>query len=633
MSTKTQISTMAATAVAGAAMVGLATPAAAQAVSYDRLMNADAEPQNWLMVDFNYSTHRNSPLTQINKTNVKDMVPIFTVSICGWVCTPRGFTPDGRAEGGRKPGEQAIPIVADGFMYIEDGLSKITKIDVRSGSRGQLVWRYDPEVTSYRNRKGIQLFDDKVHACIAMPRAVALDMATGEPIYDTDLHAPVQPGTTAITEIIKQTMTAPPLVVQTAAGRNVHICGRGGQHSGNHSIDAVDADTGEFMWRKYSVPAPGEPGHQTWENDAWMITSIGFWGHITWDPPTNTLITGTGDVWPSYDPEFRPGDNLFGGSTMAIDADTGQLAWYFQFIPSERYDDDSVNNRHIWTDLNGNRMVSTFARLGFWYVHDLDASVAGGIDNPQGDNMPPLGAFVRAHQYNDEVTWTAGIDSKTGLPVEYDPNLSVQHYADYAGGGTPRDNIGVPKYHCPHWSNNNVGMDPSVLDMDRRIAYATTNDDCRTGNYITEIHDDVPIGPTLFNGEGPRPCCWTSDTIRKGSSIVGMQIDTGERTKIMKDATKFNNATGLVGTAGGLLFTGWRDGEVSIYDKDTGAKLWNFWTGQDMHAAGMTYAVGGKQYFAILGGGNTSTRHVGGIPPVANSFAGSPLIWVFGLHN
>ena len=621
-----------ATALAATAVACLAMPAAAQqAVTYQRLLNADAEPQNWLLVSGNYATHRNSMLTQINKSNVGDMVPLFAVNTCGWYCVPNGFVPDARAEGGRRSEEQAIPIVADGFLYIEDGLSKVSKLDVRSGRKAEYVWRYDPEITSYRNRKGVQLFNDQVHVCISTPRAVALDMMSGEPRYDTDLWAPVQPGTTAITEIIKQNMTAPPLVIETAAGRNVHICGRGGQHSGNHSIDAVDADTGEFLWRRYSVPAPGEPGHQTWENDAWMITSIGFWGHNTWDPETNTLITGTGDVWPSYDPEFRPGDNLFGGSTLAIDVDSGEIAWYFQFIPSERYDDDSVNNRHIWTDLDGNRVVSVFARLGYWYVHDLAASMAGGIDNPQGDGLPPLGAFIRAHQYTDEVTWTKGIDPKTGLPVEYDPNLSVQHYNDYAAGGTPRDNIGVPKYHCPTWGNQNVGMDPSVLDLDRRVTYATVNDSCRTGNYITEIHDDVPIGPTLFNGEGPRPCCWTSQAIPRGFSIVALQIDTGERRKIAKEPLADGNMTGLVGTAGGLLLTGWADGEVAVYDKDTGAKLWNFHTGTDLHAAPITYAIEGKQYFAILAGGNG--REVSAIPDPGEAFGGTGTLWFFGLPN
>jgi len=626
------ISTKLAAALAGTALVGLAMPAAAQGVSFARLMNADAEPQNWLMVDANYSQHRNSALKQINTSNVHEMVPLFAVGICGFICTPRGFVPTDRAEGGRKPGEQAIPLVADGFLYIEDGLSKVSKIDVRSGNRGTFVWRYDPEITSYRNRKGVALLADKVHVCVGTPRAVALDMNTGEVIYDTDLHAPVQPGTTAITEIIKQTMTGPPLTLVGASGRNLHICGRGGQHSGNHSIDAVDADTGELLWRRYSVPAPGEPGHQTWANDAWMVTSIGFWGHHAFDPETNVLITGTGDVWPSYDPEWRPGDNLFGGSTMAIDVDTGEIKWYFQAIPNERYDVDSVNNRHIWTALDGRRVVSNFERLGHWYNFDLDLSIAGGITNPQGEGMPPIGAFIRAIQYTDEVTWTAGIDPKTGMPLEYDPNLLVQTYADFPNGGTPRENVGVPKYLCPTWGSQSVGMEPSVLDMDRRIAYTVVNDSCRTGRYITEI-TNPPFGPDLFNGVGPRPCCWTGEVLTRGFSIVGIQIDSGDRRKIFKDANAGDNRSGLVGTAGGLLMTGWADGELAVYDKDTGAKLWNFHMGTDLHAAPITYSVDGNQYFAILAGGNPSTRDVGGIARAGDAFGGSPVLWVFGLRD
>jgi len=632
---KTNIPTKLAAAMAGTALVGLAMPALGQNldVSPARLLNADAEPHNWLMVDFNYSQHRNSPLTQINQSNVGDMVPLFAVDLCGWSCTPNGFTPDARAAGGRHPSEQAIPLVADGFLYIEDGLSKVSKIDVRSGKKGTFVWRYDPEITSYRNRKGVALLNDKVHVCVGTPRAVALDMMTGDVVYETGLWADVQPGTTAISEIIKQTMTGPPLTVQTAAGRNVQICGRGGQHSGNHSIDAVDADTGEFIWRRYSVPAPGEPGHQTWENDAWQITSIGFWGHHAFDPVTNSLITGTGDVWPSYDPEFRPGDNLFGGSTMAIDVDTGKVNWYFQAIPNERYDVDSVNNRHIWTTLDGRRVVSNFERLGHWYVFDLDVGMTTGRDNPQGAGMPNIGSFIRAHQYTDEVTWTAGIDPKTGMPLEYDPNLSIQTYLDFAhvGGGTPRENVGVEKYLCPSWSAQNVGMEPSVMDMDRRVAFAMVNDACRTGRYLTEVHADVPIAETLFNGVGPRPCCWTGTVLHRGFSIVAMQIDTGVRTKIYKDATAVDNDTGLLGTAGGLLMSGWSDGHIAVYSKDTGGELWRFHAGHDMHAAAMTYAHEGKQYFAILGGGNRGS--ISGVPSPGRALGGTPMLWVFGLRD
>jgi alcohol dehydrogenase (cytochrome c) len=538
------------------------------------------------------------------------------------------------ASGGH-PAEEAIPLVADGIMYIEDGLSKVSAIDVRSGDGGTFLWRFDPEITSYRNRKGVALFEDAVHSCAGMPRAISLDINTGEVLYDTDLHAPVQPGTTLIPEIINQTMTGPPLVVTSAAGRNIHVCGRAGEHAGNHSIDAVDADTGEFLWRRYSVPAPGEPGHETWENDAWQITSIGFWGAHTWDPSNNILMTGLGDAWPSYDPEFRPGDNLFTASTIALDVDTGDIKWYFQYVPNERYDSDHSNNQHLWTDADGRLVLSTFTRGGMWYKFDVNASMAGGIANAQEVDLPQ-GAFISAHQFTDELTWTKGIDPKTGMPIEYDPARSVQGYNDYPDGGTLREHIGEARYHCPDWGSQSVGFAPSVLDRDRGMAYTMTNDSCVTGNYITEVHPFEEVlagggGTGMYTGATPEPCCWDSEGIEKGFGLVAMNIETGERNKLAKFENETNNQTGLLGTAGGLLMTGWPGGKVAVYDKDTGAELWHFNVGSRLGAAAMTYAVDGKQYFAILSGGSRGS--VSGAPGAGDALGGNPNIWVFGLRD
>ena len=623
-----------AAALAGTALATLATPAAAQGVSYQRLLNADAEPHNWLMVDGNYSQHRNSGLTQINKTNVNRMQVMFAVDICGWSCTPNLFKPAGRSAGGGHPDEEAIPLVADGFLYIEDGLSKVSKIDVRSGRRGDWVWRYDPQITQYRNRKGVALMDNKVFVCAGEPRAIALDAMSGEPIYETSLMAPPQAGNTAMAAMPQQGATAPPNVMRTAGGKAVHICGRGGVHAGNHSIDAVDAETGKLLWRRYSTPAPGEPGHQTWQNAAWMTNSSGFWSHNAFDPITNVIIAGTGDAWPSYDPEFRPGDNLYSGSTMAIDVDTGAVKWYFQYIPNEAYDNDSVNNMHIWTDRGGKRVVSTFARAGFWYVFDLDEGMKTSRLNPQagGTNMPNIGAFVRAHQYVDEVTWTKGIDPKTGLPVEYDANRKHQVYLDYANNAGRRANVGKPMYHCPAWGAQSVGMEPSTFDQERRIAFTVTNDSCTTGNYITAVRElTVPLMGAFQGNPNPAMTTTTGAEIPRGFGIVAMNVDTGAKKKLFKDATASSNNSGLLGTAGGLLMSAWPTGEVAVYDKDTGAKLWNFFTGMDMSAAPISYSVDGRQYFAILGGG--SRGPISTAPDPGTQLGGNPILWVFGLRE
>jgi alcohol dehydrogenase (cytochrome c) len=602
-------------------------------VTYERLLAADSEPQNWLMVGQNYNNTRNSALKVINKDNVANMVPLFAVDICGWSCTPNKFTPTDRVASGSHPKEEAVPVVADGFLYIEDGLSKVSKIDVRAGNKGSFVWRYDPKITSYRDRKGVALMNSMVYVCAGQARMIGLDMNSGEVKYDTDMHAPVQPGTTILKEITGQTYTAPPMVVKSAAGTNIHMCGRAGIHQGNHSYDAVNADTGKFMWRFYSVPGPGQPGSSSWQNDAWQVTSIGFWGYTAWDPKTNAIMTGTGDCWPDQDPEFRPGDNLFCGSFVALDADTGKVKWYFQYIPSPRYDNDSTSSPQIWTDKQGRRVVSNFNRAGFWYTFDLDASAKGGITNPQHPDYPPIAAFLSAHQYVNEISWTKGIDPKTGLPVEYDPKKAVQVYNDYPKGGTPRQNLikdGNTGYHCPAWGDQNTGMEPNTIDLERRKAYATVNQDCTSSGSFTEVKEPAKADwPRFFSG-GPVPCCWAGEDIKRGWSITSMDLDTGARNNLYFSKDKDGNEAGVLGTAGGLLMTGWPDGEVMVIDKDNGKVLWSFNTGTNIAAAPITYSVGGKQYFAILAGGGTGS--VSGIPDPTSALGGSANLWVFGLR-
>ena len=127
---------------------------------------------------------------------------------------------------------------------------------------------------------------------------------------------------------------------------------------GNHWIAGLDADTGKLLWRWWSIPAPGEPGHESWKNDAWMTGGGGFWSYPAWDPQTNTIIGGTGDCYPTYDPEFRPGDNLYCASTYALDIDTGELKWYFTSAPNERWDNDNSNIHQLWTAADGSRVMS-----------------------------------------------------------------------------------------------------------------------------------------------------------------------------------------------------------------------------------------------------------------------------------
>jgi len=611
-------------ALAGAALLTV-LPANAAPVTAERLLNADAESNNWLMIHGNYSNWRNSRLSQINKSNVGQLVPKFSVAVGGWATVKDGYVGNRTGGGTGKPKEETIPLANDGFIYTEDGLSKVMKIDVRSGKRGQIVWRFDPQTSIYRNRKGVGLMNDKVYVSTGDMRAIALNADTGEVVFETNVVAPVQKGSTAKSHD-RQYSTAAPRLMRSKAGKNIMTVSETGTLGwGNHWIAGVDADTGKFLWRFWSIPAPGEPGNETWKNDAWMTGGGGFWGFPAFDPTTNVLITGTGDCFPTSDPEFRPGDNLYCASTVALDIDTGELKWYFSATPNERWDLDSTNNRHLWTALDGTRVVSNFERQGFWYNHDIDRSIAGFKPG-----VPARATFLRASQYVDEVTWTKGIDPKTGYPVEYDPKLVVQRYADIPGGKTPRQNLGAENMvvHCPDWGNQNISMEPSVLDIGRRMAFATVADSCSMSALTAFAALDAQGNVAAARiGKGAGATSASKD-VERGFSIVGINIDTGARKKLAKFPWN-GNESGLLGTEGGLLFVGWFNGDIQALDKDTGVVLWTYSTGIAISAGIMTFAIDGKQYIAVQAGSDAGP--VSDAPGEQRALGGAPVLYVFGL--
>ena len=239
--------------LAGALAV-MAMPASAQqGVSYERLLSADAESQNWLMIHGNYSNWRNSRLSQINKSNVSQLVPKYSVMVGGWATVKNGWVGNMTGTGSGKPKEETIPLAADGFLYTEDALSKVMKIDVRSGKRGQIVWRFDPDISIYRNRKGVALYGDKVHVSTGDMRQIALNANTGAVVWETNTWADPQKGSSA-TKHERQYSTAAPRVVRSKAGKNIVTMSETGTLGwGNHWIAGLDADTGKLLWRWWSI--------------------------------------------------------------------------------------------------------------------------------------------------------------------------------------------------------------------------------------------------------------------------------------------------------------------------------------------------------------------------------------------
>src|SRR5262249_23913956 len=246
------------TALLATAAAFAVTPAFAGDVTSDRLVNADKEPQNWLMNHRTYDSQRYSPLDKINKANVKDLKLAYAVAI-----------------GGPAANEnlQSTALAEDGYLYVGDQWGVVYKIDVRSGEMGRIVWRMDPgqEKLPLSNR-GAALWGNLVLSVANYPaRVIATNKDTGKMAWETNLHD--QPDVQ---------LTAAPLVVKDKV-----ITGAAGGDRGTRDwIAAVDAASGKLLWRKYVVPAPGEPGSETWKdkNNAWQVGGGAMW------------ITGSYDV-------------------------------------------------------------------------------------------------------------------------------------------------------------------------------------------------------------------------------------------------------------------------------------------------------------------------------------------------
>src|SRR6266550_5571743 len=376
-----------------AASILAAAPALAADVTPERLLNPDREPHNWLMNHRSYDAQRFSPLAKINKDNVKNLKLAYAVAI-----------------GGTSVNEnlQSTPLVEDGFMYVVDQWGVLYKIDVRSGDMGRIVWRMDPgqEKVPLSNR-GAALWGNLVVSVASYPaRVIATDKDTGKIVWETNVadgQADLQ-------------LTAAPLAVKD----KIVVGAAGGDRGVRDFIVALDAKTGKVAWKNYVVPAPGEPGSETWKdkNNAWQTGGGAIWVTGSYDVASNQVIWGTGNPVPMFDPTYRPGDNLYTNSLISWNPDQGKMNWYFQYTPGDPWDYDEVGS-HILIDgqIAGEtrKLITHSARNGFLYTMERNN-----------------GQTVLAKPYLDNINWTKGIDQKTGKPVDYDPTKEIQIYSGNA---------------------------------------------------------------------------------------------------------------------------------------------------------------------------------------------------------
>jgi alcohol dehydrogenase (cytochrome c) len=265
----------------------------------------------------------------------------------------------------------------------------------------------DPKQSRQAANHGAALWGNLVISPSSGPaRIIATDKNSGQVVWDTN-----------VADAEKITITGAPLPIRD----KIVIGASGGDSGARDWMAALDAATGKLLWRKYTIPAPGEPGSETWKdkNNAWQTGGGAVWVTGTYDPDTNQTLWGVGNPVPMMDARLRPGDILFTNSVVSWDPDNGGMNWYFQYTPGDMWDFDEVGT-HILINrtVNGQlrKLITHSARNGFVYTMERNN-----------------GAMVGAKPYM-EVNWTKGIDQKTGKPIDYDPNKDVQTYSGIAQG-------------------------------------------------------------------------------------------------------------------------------------------------------------------------------------------------------
>ena len=503
----------------------LAAPAFGQ-VPYERILNADKEPGNWLTYSRNYQGHRYSPLGEITTANVRSLKVKWAFQF--------------------STGPQEVsPIAVDGILYVT-GPNVAAALDGRTGHT-LWVWRR-PIPSDYRNvgfprtSRGPAVLDDKLFVATLDCYLVALDLKSGIERWATKV-ADYKSG---------YSMTMAPLAI---AGKVV-VGISGGETGIRGFVDAYDAMTGKQAWRFWTIPGPGEAGHETWSGESWKTGGGATWVTGSYDPELKLVYWGVGNPGPDWNGDVRPGDNLYTCSLVALDGDTGRLRWYFQFTPHDTHDWDATHIPVLFDgEISGRqrKLVAIANRNAFYYV--LDRST---------------GEFLAGRAYAKQ-TWAHGLDAK-GRPIRA-PNSEPTEK-----GALIWPNLnGATIWFSPSYNPQTDLLYVAVREVG--AVYFKRDAEYKEGTFYAG------------GGENELPADDASGAIR------ALNARTGE----MRWEFKLHSpaCASVLSTAGGLVFSGTDEGNFFALDAGAGKPLWDFQTGGSISSNPISFTMDGHQYVAI----------------------------------
>ena len=497
-------------------------------VTWDRLVNAADEPHNWLMYSGTFDSQRFSRLNQINTENAATLELKWAHHIP------------------QLDRNETTPLVVDGVMFITESPSNLTAVDAATG---RPYWRYehalpdDLRVCCGRNNRGVAILGETLYMSTLDAHLVGIDARSGSLLWNTEV-ADYQQG---------YSKTAAPLIVKDKVVTGI----AGGEFGIRGFLDAYDANTGTREWRTYTIPGPDNPDNRSWAGDSWRTGGSPTWITGSYDPELNLVYWGTGNPGPDYNGEVREGDNLYADSVLALDGDTGDMSWYFQFTPHDVHDWDAIQIpvlADIEIDGTPRKTMLWANRNAFYYT----------LDRETGEFLVGK-AFARQ-------TWAEGLD-ENGRPIRRPnmfPSAEGTLVSPTAGGAT--------NWWSPAFSPRTGLL--YVNAFDGEAEFFIRDEEYRAGDRYTGGGTDSPLPIDNY-----------------ASAIRALDPTTGDLQ--WEFPIKARSRAGVLATAGDLVFSGSVDGYFYALDAVTGEELWHIPLSGRMNANPMTYAVDGQQYVTM----------------------------------